>query len=88
MQCYVVAAAQAGKHNSKRESYGNSIIIDPWGDIVARLDDPISTGIAVAEFDLNYLTTIRERMPVKSHREAGLDAIACNSIEVMETNDK
>ncbi|KAH7667705.1 Nitrilase protein [Dioscorea alata] len=36
-QCYVVAAAQAGKHNERRESYGDSLIIDPWGRIIARL---------------------------------------------------
>ena len=34
-QCYVVAAAQAGRHNKKRESYGHSIIIDPWGKVLA-----------------------------------------------------
>lgn len=33
----VIAAAQAGKHNEKRESYGDTLIIDPWGTIVARL---------------------------------------------------
>lgn len=35
-QCYVVAAAQAGRHNEKRESYGHSLIIDPWGVVVGR----------------------------------------------------
>jgi predicted amidohydrolase len=34
-QCYVIAAAQYGKHNDKRESYGHSLVIDPWGQIVA-----------------------------------------------------
>jgi len=34
----VVAAAQAGKHNEKRESYGDSLIIDPWGTVVGRLN--------------------------------------------------
>lgn len=33
----VIAAAQAGKHNDKRESYGDSLIIDPWGTIIGRL---------------------------------------------------
>ncbi|GFY84609.1 nitrilase/cyanide hydratase and apolipoprotein N-acyltransferase family protein [Actinidia rufa] len=36
-QCYVIAAAQAGKHNDKRESYGDTLIIDPWGTVVGRL---------------------------------------------------
>ncbi|KAI8563727.1 hypothetical protein RHMOL_Rhmol03G0131400 [Rhododendron molle] len=38
-QCYVIAAAQAGKHNDKRESYGDTMIIDPWGTVVGRLPD-------------------------------------------------
>ena len=37
-QCYVLAAAQAGRHNEKRESFGCSLIVDPWGTVVARLD--------------------------------------------------
>jgi predicted amidohydrolase len=43
-QAYVIAAAQAGVHNEKRASYGHSIIVDPWGVVVARLDDPHATG--------------------------------------------
>jgi predicted amidohydrolase len=43
-QAYVVAAAQAGKHNEKRESYGHALIVDPWGEVVARLEDPLATG--------------------------------------------
>ncbi|KAL9259386.1 Deaminated glutathione amidase, chloroplastic/cytosolic-like protein [Drosera capensis] len=50
-QCYVIAAAQAGKHNQKRESFGDSLIIDPWGTVVDRL----STGIAVAEIDFSHV---------------------------------
>ncbi|KAJ6802853.1 nitrilase-like protein 2 [Iris pallida] len=46
-QCYVVAAAQTGRHNDKRESYGDSLIIDPWGTIVARLPDRLATGVAM-----------------------------------------
>ena len=43
-QCFVIAAAQAGQHNAKRESYGHSIVIDPWGEVIAKLDDPQATG--------------------------------------------
>eukprot|EP01023_Acetabularia_acetabulum_P044643 TRINITY_DN4492_c0_g3_i1.p1 TRINITY_DN4492_c0_g3~~TRINITY_DN4492_c0_g3_i1.p1 ORF type:complete len:243 (-),score=28.50 TRINITY_DN4492_c0_g3_i1:522-1250(-) len=71
-QCYVIAAAQAGVHNHKRESYGHSIIIDPWGTVVAKLDDPLATGIAVAEIDLLKMEKIREKMPIKQHREDGI----------------
>lgn len=44
-QAYVIAAAQAGKHNEKRESYGHSLIVDPWGTVVGRLEDPLATGV-------------------------------------------
>jgi predicted amidohydrolase len=43
-QCFVIAAAQAGVHNEKRESYGHALIIDPWGDVIGRLDDPHAAG--------------------------------------------
>jgi predicted amidohydrolase len=56
-QCYVVAAAQAGVHNSKRESYGHALIIDPWGVVVAALPDPSETGSrgAAAGQDEDYI---------------------------------
>lgn len=67
-QCYVIAAAQAGKHNEKRESYGDAIIIDPWGTVVARCSDRLSTGIAVAEIDPAFSDSVRTRMPISEHR--------------------
>ena len=70
-QCYVVAAAQAGRHNAKRESYGHALIIDPWGEVVARLDDPNATGIAVAEIDPARVAAVRAKMPIAAHRAAG-----------------
>lgn len=67
-QCYVIAAAQAGRHNEKRESYGDSLIIDPWGTIIARLPDRLSTGIATADIDLSKTDSVRTRMPISEHR--------------------
>ncbi len=75
-QSYVIAAAQAGRHNEKRESYGHSIIIDPWGEVVGKLDDPLATGIATADIDLEYLQTVRTRIPVVNHRQLGRDCMA------------
>lgn len=75
LQCYVIAAAQAGRHNERRESYGHSLIIDPWGEVVGRLDDPLATGIAVAEIDFAKLASIRQRMPVAEHRRLGRPAV-------------
>ncbi|GAB2222765.1 hypothetical protein Droror1_Dr00016890 [Drosera rotundifolia] len=68
-QCYVIAAAQAGKHNQKRESFGDSLIIDPWGTVVGRLPDRLSTGIAVAEIDFSLIESIRTKMPIEKHRK-------------------
>jgi len=70
-QCYVAAAAQVGRHNAKRESYGHACIIDPWGEVVASCGEK-ELGIAVAEVDLNYVDHIRATMPVFSHRRSDL----------------
>ncbi|XP_020586872.1 nitrilase-like protein 2 isoform X2 [Phalaenopsis equestris] len=68
-QCFVIAAAQAEKHNEKRESCGDSLIIDPWGTTLARLPDRLSTGIAIADIDLSQIDAIRTRMPIATHRK-------------------
>lgn len=65
-QCYVAAAAQYGRHNRKRESHGNAMIVDPWGAVIARCSD--GTGIAVADIDLDYVEEVRRRVPVMDHR--------------------
>ncbi|PQQ17422.1 nitrilase-like protein 2 isoform X2 [Prunus yedoensis var. nudiflora] len=67
-QCYVIAAAQAGQHNDKRESHGETLIIDPWGTVVGRLPDRLSTGIAIADIDLSLIDSVREKMPIAKHR--------------------
>lgn len=77
-QAYVIAAAQAGKHNEKRESYGHSLIIHPWGNTIASLTDPQATGIAVADIDLGELERVRTNMPIQDHRQTGLAAVQSN----------
>ena len=67
----MIAAAQAGRHNEKRESYGHSMIIDPWGRIIAQQDDAMATGIVTAPIDLDYLKSVRQRMPIAEHRQQG-----------------
>ncbi|HUH02712.1 MAG TPA: carbon-nitrogen hydrolase family protein [Kofleriaceae bacterium] len=64
-QCYVIAAAQTGRHNDKRESYGHSLIIDPWGEVIAELPD--GPGLATAEIDLARADDVRARMPCRDH---------------------
>ncbi|MGZ4199400.1 MAG: carbon-nitrogen hydrolase family protein [Thermoleophilia bacterium] len=65
-ECYVVAAAQTGRHNEKRDTNGHAMIVDPWGTVVAQCPD--GTGIAVAELDLSFLQQVRVRIPVWQHR--------------------
>eukprot|EP00879_Flechtneria_rotunda_P009520 GHRR01009964.1.p1 GENE.GHRR01009964.1~~GHRR01009964.1.p1 ORF type:complete len:253 (+),score=67.06 GHRR01009964.1:96-854(+) len=75
-QCYVIAAAQGGVHNEKRESYGHALIIDPWGAIVGHLEDPQATGVAIVDLDFDYLDSIRVKMPIKEHRAKGRQRLA------------
>ncbi|GIZ40118.1 hypothetical protein CKM354_000347000 [Cercospora kikuchii] len=65
-QCYVVAAAQVGSHNEKRASYGHSVVIDPWGKVIAecsgeKQDEP---EVIFADIDLNRVQEIRTQMPL------------------------
>ncbi|XP_028565307.2 deaminated glutathione amidase isoform X2 [Podarcis muralis] len=69
-QCYVVAAAQTGKHHASRSSYGHAMVVDPWGSVVAQCQE--GPGVCYAEIDLGYLHRIRQEMPVFSHRRADL----------------
>ncbi|KAK6933300.1 Carbon-nitrogen hydrolase [Dillenia turbinata] len=68
-QCYVIAAAQAGHHNDKRESFGDTLIIDPWGKVVGRLPDRLTTGIAVADIDFSVIESVRAKMPIAEQRK-------------------
>lgn len=63
---YVVAAGQCGEHAGGRRTYGHSMIIGPWGDVLAqRADDP---GVVLADLDMISLTSLRRQFPVLSHR--------------------
>lgn len=65
-QCYVLAAAQGGRHPTGRLTHGNSMIIDPWGVILARLDK--GEGVILAELDPARLTEVRASLPALNHR--------------------
>ncbi|PSW56450.1 carbon-nitrogen hydrolase family protein [Photobacterium leiognathi] len=64
-QCWIVAAAQWGEHNEGRETWGHSMIIDPWGHIVACQQQ--GTGVLTANIDLQLSEKIRANMPVAEH---------------------
>jgi predicted amidohydrolase len=67
--CYVIAAAQAGEHENGRKTFGHSMIIDPWGKIVAALggEEP---GIAIADLDLAAVAEARGRVPALANARA------------------
>lgn len=64
-QAWVVAAAQWGKHNDKRESYGHSMIVDPWGTIVS--ERATGDGIVTATLDGGAVAARRAQMPCGRH---------------------
>ena len=61
-QCYVIASGQWGKHNEKLSTFGHSLIIDPWGEIIA--DAQEGEKIIFAELDMNRVLSVRERINV------------------------
>lgn len=67
-QSYVFAAAQVGNHNEKRRSYGHSMIVDPWGKVVAELGGceewDGEPQVAVVDVDLQQVERIRREMPL------------------------
>ena len=64
--CFVLAAAQFGKHNPKRVTYGHALIVDPWGHVLAEVGD--REGVAVAELDFDYQDRLRRELPALDHR--------------------
>lgn len=71
-QAYVFAPGQHGDHDDAglRRSYGHSLIVDPWGHVVARASD--GPGLAFAEVDLSRAQDLRRRMPIRQHRRLPL----------------
>ena len=63
--CFVFAAAQAGKHESGRETFGHSLIVDPWGRILAEGGN--EPGLVMAEIDLGEVAKARGRIPSLEH---------------------
>ncbi len=64
-QCWVIAAAQWGEHNSERETWGHSMIIDPWGNI--DIEQKEGTGVLVSDIDIKMSNSIRQKMPITEH---------------------
>jgi len=65
-QCYILASNQWGQHDSKRRTYGHSMVISPWGEVLNQL--PEGSGIACADIDLEEVKRIRREMPIANHQ--------------------
>lgn len=67
-QCWVLAPAQEGRHDARgsRWSYGHSLIVDPWGTVVAECGE--GEGLCLAEVDLAAVRRVRAALPVRDHR--------------------
>ena len=63
---FVVAAAQSGRHEDGRETYGHSLLVDPWGEILVDMKEEV--GIAFGEVDLGRIKEVRGRIPAIDHR--------------------
>jgi predicted amidohydrolase len=63
--CFVFAAAQGGKHENGRETFGHSLIVDPWGRIIA--EGGTEPGVVMAEIDLTEVANARARIPSLQH---------------------
>lgn len=65
-QCYVLAAAQGGRHENGRRTWGHSMIVDPWGEVLACREE--GPGPALAELDLARIAQVRAQLPALAHR--------------------
>jgi nitrilase len=65
-QCYVLAAAQGGTHENGRRTWGHSMVVDPWGEVLAVCEE--GEGVAVAEIDPARIAQVRRQLPALAHR--------------------
>lgn len=65
-QCYVLASAQGGRHENGRETHGNSMLVDPWGEIIDRRAK--GPGIVIGEIDHARIAEVRTNLPALRHR--------------------
>jgi nitrilase len=66
-QCYVLASAQGGMHQNQRRTWGNTMLIDPWGDVLANL--PEGEGFISGVLSKDKLNEVRSKLPALAHRK-------------------
>jgi nitrilase len=65
-QCYVLAPAQGGTHENGRRTWGHSMVVGPWGEVLAQREE--GEGVVVAEIDTAHLAQVRRQLPALQHR--------------------
>ena len=70
---FIVAAAQVGRHEDGRQTFGHSLVIDPWGEVL--LDMGEEKGVGFADIDLARISDVRSRIPALNHRRPIPDAV-------------
>jgi predicted amidohydrolase len=70
---FIVAAAQVGHHEDGRNTFGHSLVVDPWGEILLDMGD--EPGVAFADIDLKRISDVRSRIPALNHRRPIPDAV-------------
>ena len=65
-QCYIIAAAQHGQHSKHRASYGHSLIVNPWGEVIAEIAS--GDGYAMADIDADEVRRVRQQLPSLANR--------------------
>jgi deaminated glutathione amidase len=70
---FVVAAAQVGRHEDGRQTFGHSLVVDPWGEVL--LDMGEEPGVGFADVDLKRISDVRSRIPALNHRRPIPDAV-------------
>lgn len=66
-QCFVLAAAQVGRHHEKRASHGHALVVDPWGEVLGDCGGE-KPGLVLVGMDLEKVSSTRRNMPVQEHR--------------------
>lgn len=66
-QVYMIAAAQTGVHTNQRQTYGHSMIVNPWGNVSAVLEEGV--GVVCADIDLEYMYQLRRDFPALKHKK-------------------
>ncbi|HEX5237538.1 MAG TPA: carbon-nitrogen hydrolase family protein [Sphingomicrobium sp.] len=70
---FIVAAAQVGRHEDGRQTFGHSLVVDPWGEVL--LDMGEEPGVGFAEIDLKRISDVRSRIPALNHRRPIPEAV-------------